>query len=86
MILATKSGKDNCVQFLVENGANVHMKDIFGNTALCYAKTPRSVEILLQGGAEISTVDMVAQLFDNFLRLRKEKPHYINHAMCLLIA
>eukprot|EP00472_Partenskyella_glossopodia_P009883 CAMPEP_0197532098 /NCGR_PEP_ID=MMETSP1318-20131121/38494_1 /TAXON_ID=552666 /ORGANISM="Partenskyella glossopodia, Strain RCC365" /LENGTH=268 /DNA_ID=CAMNT_0043088555 /DNA_START=32 /DNA_END=834 /DNA_ORIENTATION=+ len=50
--LAAKHGAHRCIEYLIRAKADVNQKDSAGRPALCWADTFRTVEILIEAGAE----------------------------------
>ena len=46
------------VQFLLQSGANIHIKDEEGDTPLLYCEQPDILLLLLQSGANLSDVNV----------------------------
>ena len=54
LIAAAKNEKDECVQLLINKGADVNIVDSDGNTALMYEKHVNCVKLLLEAGADVN--------------------------------
>jgi ankyrin repeat protein len=55
LMLACKYGKDTIVKLLLDQGANVHLKDRYGNTCLHYAITREVVDLIKDRGLDLQT-------------------------------
>ena len=52
LMMFSRYGETSMVNLLLEHGANVNKKDMYGKTALSYASSPEMVSFLLEHGAE----------------------------------
>ncbi|ORX62071.1 ankyrin [Hesseltinella vesiculosa] len=63
-MIAVSSGRDQVVQILLENGANVNAQNESGQTPLLYAASKNRLDIakvLLNHGADVNLVNHIKQ-------------------------
>ena len=51
---AVSYGHIELIEFLLQNGANIHLRDVDGDTPLLYCEDPSTLQLLLRYGANIN--------------------------------
>jgi len=57
LILASQQGRSDVVQFLIEHGAELDVRDLYGNNALwaaCYSGNNDCIDALIKAGIDIN--------------------------------